>query len=106
MNSTQSNSEMMNTIDDFNKKLVDEKIDLPVRAYIEVVNEMFYNIDIKFMNDFMDLVDKDECCIPHDKLETYAGYKFYDSNDVLKLLEKLEIEKSNIRYECRKLSAS
>ena len=38
----------------------------------EEVNDAFYQIDTDFMDDFMNLVKKDECCIPHDALYKYG----------------------------------
>jgi len=55
-------------IEEFNKTLVEEKIEFTINEYIEVVNDKFYDIDISFMKDFQDLVSKDECCIHHEML--------------------------------------
>ena len=55
------------------------------------------------MKEFISYVDKDECCIPHDMLEKYAGYSFSSSNDVLKILSKYEFIESDTSY-VRKLA--
>ena len=52
-------------IQTFNQKLVDENVDINIIEYVILLNENFYNMDISFIDDFIILVDKDECCIHH-----------------------------------------
>ena len=53
----------MVNIQEFNENLVENGADISIKEYIEEVNDAFYQIDIDFMDDFMNLVKKDECCI-------------------------------------------
>ena len=80
---------MNNQIKDFNQMLVDEKIDISIIDYVIEINDKFFNIDISFINDFMDLVDKDECCINHELLFQYGITQLTaGSIDVKKIIER------------------
>jgi len=59
-------------IQNFNQKLIEENIDINIIDYVKLLNDQFYNIDISFINDFISLVGKNECCIHHDMLEKYG----------------------------------
>ena len=62
---------MMSTkmqIQTFNQKLVDENVDINIIDYVKLLNNESYHIDMSFIDDFINLVDKDECCIHHDML--------------------------------------
>ena len=67
---------MMNTIkmqiQTFNQKLVDQNVYINIIYCVMQLNDQFYNIDISFINDFISLVGKNECCIHHDMLEKYG----------------------------------
>ena len=39
---------------------------------IKEINNIKYKIDISFINEFIELVNKDECCIHHDMLVKYG----------------------------------
>ena len=66
---------MNNEIMEFNKKLVDENIDINIIDYVIGINDQFFKIDIDFIHDFMDLINKDECCIEHELLFRYGIYQ-------------------------------
>ena len=76
------NSEIM----EFNKKLVDENIDIDIIDYIVEIVDQFFKIDINFIHDFMDLVNKDECCIPQEYLVKYGVLKNIESSSTIKTL--------------------
>ena len=59
-------------IQNFNQKFIDENIDINTIDYVKQMNDKFYNIDISFINDFISLVGKNECCIHHDMLIKYG----------------------------------
>jgi predicted nucleotidyltransferase len=40
--------------------------------YIKKIHKFKYNIDIDFINEFIKLVNKDECCIHYDMLRKYC----------------------------------
>ena len=53
------------------------------------LNDTFYHIDISFIDDFIELVDKEDCCIKHILLQKYDIYKLTAaSNDVKRMLEQ------------------
>lgn len=74
-------------IQDFNKTLIENNEDILIKDYIVKINNLFYNIDISFIDDFHDLVDKDECCIPHEFLLKYGVSQLtagsYDAKKIL-----------------------
>ena len=66
---------MMSTkmqIQNFNQKLIDENVEINIIDYIKLLNNESYHIDISFINEFVDLVCKDECCVHHDMLYKYG----------------------------------
>ena len=78
---------MQNQIKEFNEKLVENNIDIGIIEYVKNLNTQFYNIDISFIDDFIDLVNKDECCISHEFLKTYGITQLAaGSADVKKIL--------------------
>lgn len=40
--------------------------------YVKAVNRLKYKIDIDFIDEFIELVNKDECCIHHNMLQKYG----------------------------------
>ena len=74
-------------IQEFNQQLVDNKIDISIIDYVKTINDQYYNIDIDFIDSFISLVDKDECCISHDFLKTLGITQLLGgSSDVKKIL--------------------
>ena len=74
-------------IKEFNEKLVENNIDIGIVDYVKTLNEQFYNINISFIDDFIELVDKDICCIPHTFLKRYGVTQLTaGSCDVKKIL--------------------
>ena len=49
---------------------------VPILEYVKDVNEIKYNIDIDFVEELLDFVIKDECCIHHNMLVKYAWMIF------------------------------
>ena len=58
----------------FNNQLLEEQRTINIINYVKEVNNLYYKIDISFIDEFINLVSKDECCIYHDKLQKYANY--------------------------------
>ena len=72
---------------EFNEKLVKNNIDIGIIDYVKIINEKYYNIDISFIDNFIDLINKDECCIPHEFLKTLGITQLTGgSSDVKKIL--------------------
>ena len=55
-------------IQNLNQKIIDENVEINIVDYVKLINYEVYHIDISFIDDFINLVDKDECCISHDML--------------------------------------
>ena len=75
---------------EYNKDLIDRKIDTSIADYISVVSTTVFNIDTAFMKDFMDLVTRDDCCVPHEYLFKYGVLSEHDSSHVKRLLDQHE----------------
>ena len=59
---------------------------------MKLLNEKIFNIDISFVNDFIELVDKEDFIIHHQLLEKYGVITIKDTFYVKRLLEQYEIE--------------
>jgi len=57
---------------EFNNQLVEKNDTLTIIDYIKSANEKIHHIEIDFIDDFMNLVNKDECCIPYNTLLKYG----------------------------------
>ena len=87
---------METEIVEFNKKLVEEDTKLKIIEYIKLINEKFYNIDISFIDEFINYVNKNDFCIGNDVLLKYNIINTNNSNDILTLLKQYEfIEESD-----------
>jgi hypothetical protein len=59
-------------VTDYNKYLIESKTQIDIIEYVKTVNKIIYNIDIDFIDEFIELVSKDECCIHHSLLQKYG----------------------------------
>jgi len=57
------------SIEQYNTYLVDNHVN--IIDFVKEINKIKYNIDISFIDEFIELVSKDECCIHHNMLEKY-----------------------------------
>lgn len=73
---------------EINKNFILNNREINIIEYAEFLNNRFYNIDISFMAYFLELIEKDKCCIHYKKLEEYEIYYFKDSYNFKKILEK------------------
>ena len=63
--------------------------EFPLIDYIKLLNTKTQNIDLSFIEDFFELVDKDTCCINHELLLKYGITQFTGgSMDVKKIIER------------------
>ena len=60
------------SIEEYNQKLVNDKINIAIVDYVKAVNDMKYKIDISFIDELLELVNKDECCIHHIMMNKYG----------------------------------
>ena len=77
------------TIEEYNQKLVNDRINISIIDYVKAVNDMKYKIDISFIDELLELVNRDDCCIHHELLEKYKIISKKDStNNIRRLLEQ------------------
>ena len=77
------------TIEEYNNYLVTKKKDVNIIEYIKKINKLTFKIDITFMNDFIELVYKDTCCIHHSMLRDYGVSNLTNgSNEVKRLMNQ------------------
>ncbi len=77
-------------IQEFNVKLAAKDAQFTVRAYLRKLNKKIFKQPIEdFVDDLLDLVIRDDCCIPHDRLMKYGVLTGSSvSYNVLKMLEQ------------------
>jgi hypothetical protein len=82
----------MTTIQDYNNLIINKDVKISIIDYVKEVNNRYYHVDIDFIDDFISLVDKDECCIHHSMLKTYGVSELSSgSDDVLKQIKKCKL---------------
>ena len=92
------------TIDEYNESLINEPKQINIIEYVKKVNALFNNIDIEFIDEFIELVSKNECCIHHNLLQKYGIISLNGTtNDIKKLLDQYEFE-NNKDYNLRHMS--
>ena len=69
-------------IQTFNQKLVDDDFNINIIDYVKLINNESYHIDISFIDDFVELVCDDKCCIHHNMLYKYGVLSEHDTHDV------------------------
>ena len=96
---------MMSTkmqIQNLNQKIIDEKVEINIVDYVKLLNYEVYHIDISFIDDFINLVDKDECCVHHDMLYKYGVLtKRNSTHDTLRIIENQKLETETNLFSCR-----
>jgi len=97
----------MNTfksINEYNTYLVENQQQITIIEYVKEINKIDFNIDISFIDEFIELVSKNECCIHHDMLQKYNVITMKGTtNDIKKMLEQYEMEE-NKDYNLRNVS--
>ena len=86
-------------ISDLNLSLVSDHCDISIIDYVKLLNKKIFNIDIDFIDDFIDLVDKEGFTISHDMLFKYKVLQKTDSANVLRSLNSYNLEEL-IDYNC------
>jgi len=79
------------TINEYNNYLVENQVNINIIEYVKEVNKLEFNIDISFIDEFIELVSKNKCCIHHNMLQKYGISNLKGTtNDIKKLLEQNE----------------
>ena len=76
------------SVEDYNSFLVEKKRLKTLPEYIRQINTMLDNIDISFMDDFMDLVGRKDFCVPHTMLWKYGVVAEGTTGMIKRKLEK------------------
>ena len=79
-------------INDLNVSLVNEQPDITIANYVKQLSKNIFNIDISFIDDFIELVDNDDYIIHHDMLDKYDVLKITDTSHVKRLLQQHDFE--------------
>jgi len=94
----------MTQIIDYNQTLVTLKTNISIIDYVKNINKLIFNIDISFIDEFIELVSKDDCCIHHNMLQKYEVLTLKGTtNDVKRLFEQYEFEQY-FDFELRKVA--
>jgi hypothetical protein len=93
-------------INKFNNDLIEQQQTINIIDYVKEVNNRYYQIDIKFIDEFIELVNKDDCCIHHNLLQKYGISKLKGGTaDIKKILIQNKFEE-NKNYTLRNVSES
>jgi hypothetical protein len=80
------------TIEEFNQYLIDNKFNPNIIEYVKELNKIKYKIDISFIDEFIELVNKDDFCIHHDMLQKYGVITLKKgTTDIKRLFEQYEL---------------
>ena len=81
------------TIEEYNNYLIYNQIVIQIIDYVKEVNKLKFKIEINFIDEFIELVNKNECCIHHNMLEKYGVLKLNKGTSVVsRLLEQNEFK--------------
>jgi len=76
------------TPEEYNKYLVDNNIDINIIDYVKEINKLIYKMDISFIDNFLNLVGKNEICIPHKYLIDYGIITEDKSSHIIRILNQ------------------
>jgi hypothetical protein len=89
---------------DYIKNLVDNQINVNIIEFVKELNKIKFKIDISFIDEFIQLVNKDECCIHHSILQKYGISKLKggtshvrDMLNQYNFVENKDYELTNVR---------
>ena len=83
---------MQKEIQKINQTLVDENVEYTIIHYVKYLNELFFNININFIDDFMDFVTNEGFVIHHDMIFKYGILNNSDTNHINRLLKQYDFE--------------
>ena len=85
-------------INEYITYLVENQININIIEFVKEVNKLKYNIDISFIDEFIELVSKDECCIHHNMLQKYGILVMKGgTQDIKRLLEQNNFLENDFR---------
>ena len=89
------------TIEEYNTYLVENQINVNIIDFVKEVNNLEFKIDISFIDEFIELVSKNECCIHHNMLEKYEILKLNKGTYDVKIMLKQNNFIENKEYQLR-----
>jgi hypothetical protein len=92
------------TINEYNTYLVENQVNINIIDYVKEVNKLEYNINIKFIDEFIELVSKDDCCIHHIMLQNYGIISLTSGTTDIKRLLKQNKFIENKDFELRNVA--
>ena len=63
------------SISEYINYLIESQINVNIIDFVKEINKLEFKIDISFIDEFIGLVSKNECCIHHKMLEKYEVLK-------------------------------
>ena len=77
------------TIEEYNNYLVENQVNINIIEYVKEINKLEFKIDISFIDEFIELVSKNECCIHHNMLQKYGIISLNKgTTDIKRILEQ------------------
>jgi hypothetical protein len=81
------------TIEEYNNYLIENQIIVQIIDYVKEVNKLEFKIDINFIDNFIELVSRKECCIHHTMLEKYNILTLCKgTTDIKRLLKQYDFQ--------------
>jgi len=92
------------SIQEYINYLIENQINVNIIDFVKEVNKLEFKIDINFIDEFIELVSKNECCIHHNMLQKYKISSLNGTtNDIKKILNQNNFEE-NKDFELRNVS--
>ena len=92
------------SIQEYINYLIENQINVNIIDFVKEVNKLEFKIDINFIDEFIELVSKKECCIHHNMLQKYKISSLNGTtNDIKKILNQNNFEE-NKDFELRNVS--
>ena len=93
-------------INKINNELIEQQRTINIIDYVKEINNIYYKIDIEFIDEFIELVNTDDCCIHHNMLKKYGISTLNGTtNDIKKILSQYDFVE-NTDYRLRQVSQS
>lgn len=86
----------MSSPNDYNQSLIANQEVINLLDYVKQINKIKYQIDISFIDELLELITKDECCIHHNMLQKYGvlDTKNNTTGNIKQLLERNDFEEN------------
>jgi hypothetical protein len=92
------------TIEEYNEHLIENQTIPTIINYVKEINKIKNNIDISFIDDFIELVNKNECCIHHNMLVKYKVVSLNrGTTDIKRLIEQYKLI-NDVDYQVRNVA--